>query len=147
MPAKSSDIHETSVLYWFNISKQEDFGLNETQKSFSEFAKKISKNKIEISIKEFTDYYNTYERGQALAAELNNKLKLVGKNLKWIGIEDHKTDSADIEIDEKKISLKDESNIVRNNGFEQLLNTFVKKPLKNFKDPFIEFAPKLSSEL
>lgn len=145
MPAASSNIHETAILFWINRIKKTDESYEEIYRDFSDFSKKISGNKIQISKIEFNKYLDTFERGLELSSLLKEKLSLTGATLKWIGLEDHKNDSADIEIDSKKISLKDESNIVRNNGFEQLLNTFVKKPLKNFKDPFLEFAPKLSS--
>lgn len=142
MPAASSDIHESSVLYFFTPENGNTFSFVK----FSNFSNKISNGKITITEEDFQKYKNTFQRGLYLAQDLQKKIHLNGKKLEWIGLQNHKKDSADVIIDGRKISLKDESKIVRNNGFEQLLTTFRKDLSSTYKDPFFLFSPKLSAE-
>jgi hypothetical protein len=146
MPDKRSEIHETSVLFWFyNNRSNNTKNLNKIFNLFSNFACKQTDNKVNISQEDFTKFNDTFLRAQKLAKLLKDKLKLKGSELRWVAMDNNKSDSADIIIDNKKISLKDHSNIVRNNGFEQLLKTYCKVPVKVFKDPYQVFAPKLCS--
>ena len=66
--------------------------------------------------------------------------------MRWSGVENQKEDSSDIYVGNIGVSLKDSSMIVRNSGFFQLLKTFCPNPIKEFNDPYWEFAPSLSAK-
>lgn len=141
MPARSSDLHEFAVL--FGLIRDHN---SYTDQAFNKFCQDYSANKIFFENEELKAYQNLIQRAFKLAGVLKFDLKLTGRTGSWEGQNDIKSDCADIKIDDKyKISLKDSSLIVRNNGFEQLLSTFCKNPPKIFKDPFVEFAPRLSA--
>ncbi|MCB9062033.1 MAG: hypothetical protein H6622_10975 [Halobacteriovoraceae bacterium] len=145
MPAQVSDIHEISVLVGFIDKDIISKSVDEKYKSFIGTVAKYGEGKISVSKKDFEKNINLFDRGIELSNVLKSDYGLVGKNLSWSGVENHKEDSSDIYVDGMGVSLKDSSKIIRNSGFEQLLETFCEKPIKKFKEPFWEFAPKLSA--
>ncbi|GEM_PF-7090329 len=145
MPAKVSDIHEISVIIGFKEKEISSVSLDKKYSTFCSYAQKFAKDKINIDKKTFSANEDLFNRGVALSALLKEQFFLKAETLKWSGLEDHKNDSSDVYCDGHGISLKDSSRIVRNNGFEQLLKTFTRSTMKEFKDPFWEFAPSLSA--
>ena len=131
------------------IGLSEDFNCKkEPSKKFSifcKYAQKYSGRKIAISKKDFLAKELLFDRGIALAKHLRNTFDLRGKKLTWSGMENNREDSSDIYSDGIGISLKDSSKIIRNCGFDQFIKTFCKNTVKEFKDPFWEFAPRLSA--
>ena len=147
MPAIISDIHEISFIVGLldeTISSESD--IISKFDTFKFYEKKYGNGNIDISKSNFYKKEDLFDRGLQLAKELISKYNLEGNSIRWTGLEDHKIDSSDVYSDGIGISLKDSSKIIRNNSFEQLLNTFCKTTLKPFKDPFWEFSPSLSSK-
>ena len=147
MPSKISDIHETAVLLGYK--QKIDLSLLSVESKYNLFkntADEYSNDSINISFNDFEKREKVFDRGIKLAEKIKEKTNLPTKNLKWSAMDNHVEDPSDIYIHGKGISLKDSSKIIRNSGFEQVLHTFCKSPLKQFKDPFWEFAPKLSAD-
>ncbi len=145
MPAKVSDIHEISVIVGFQNKEILKKSTCEKFKIFSKAVLKLANGKINISKSDFKSNEAIFDRGICISKLFRKAYGISGKKLNWTGIKNHKEDSSDIYVDDIGISLKDSSKIIRNSGFEQLINTFCEKPIRKFKDPFWEFAPKLSA--
>lgn len=141
-----SDIHEIAVIVGIDSDIELNSSINDKFSIFSKYLNKQSLGQISLTKDTFIKKVDLFDRGFLLAKKLIQDFKIEGNNLHWVAKKDIKKDSSDIYSDGIGISLKDNSKIVRNNGFEQLLNTFCKTTLKTFKDPFWEFSPSLSAD-
>ncbi|MCY4524746.1 MAG: hypothetical protein OXB84_08410, partial [Halobacteriovoraceae bacterium] len=119
--------------------------MEEKFKIFQDVSKKHSDGAIQITYDEFSKKEELFDRGLKLAILIKEKFNLAGnKNTRWSGTENQGEDSSDIYIGNIGVSLKDSSMIIRNSGFSQLLKVFCPNTIKEFNDPYWEFAPSLS---
>ncbi len=146
MPSKVSDIHEISVIIGILESFDCNRSIQEKFQIFNKYTCQYSDGKINPSKEDFCKKENLFNRGVLLGQKLKDEFKLQGRGIKWSATKNQKEDSSDIYSDRIGISLKDSSKIIRNSGFSQLIDVFCEQTIKNFKEPFWEFAPHLSVE-
>ena len=113
---------------------------------FNLFSNEHGHGKIKITKNEFSKKEELFNRGLRLAALIREKFNFTNESVSWSGIENHKEDSSDIYVGGVGISLKDSSRIIRNTGFSQFLEVFCPNRIRDFNDPYFEFAPKLSAK-
>ena len=145
MPSLSSDIHEIAVLVGLTENVKENDTLKDKFRIFQKASNKYSDGLINITYSEFIKKKELFDRGLRLSLMIKKKLRLSNrKELRWSGNQRLKEDSSDIYCGDIGISLKDSSVIIRNTGFSQLLKIFCPSSIRQFKDPYWEFAPTLS---